>query len=137
MAQEKLFENRIKKFLQSHGIYPLGTPIQKMKVSPIGYYEKRWGNKMVASGLPDMHIVICNMSIDVEIKAPNGRASELQKRMVEQINDSQCAGCVLYEHQENIPDDGFEYYINYEQFKDTIQWYISRGVIGAGQSQQD
>lgn len=116
------------------GIYPLGTPIQKMKVPPIGYYEKRWGNQMVASGLPDMHIVVYNTSIEVEIKAPNGRASTLQKHMVEQINNSQCAGCILYEHQEDIPNDGFEYYINYVQFKDTIKWYIARGKKRAGQS---
>ena len=127
MAAEKLFENRIKEFLQSVGIYALGTPVQKMKVSPIGYYEKRWGNKMTSSGLPDMHIVVFNSSIEVEIKAPNGRASELQKHMVEQINNSECAACVLYEHQKDIPNDGFKYYINYEEFKDTIRWYMSRG----------
>ena len=80
MAAEKNFENRIKEFLQSVGIYALGTPIQKMKVSPIGYYEKRWGNKMTTSGLPDMHIVVYNHSIEVEVKAPNGQASVLQKR---------------------------------------------------------
>lgn len=135
MAAEKNFENRIKEFLQSVGIYALGTPIQKMKVSPIGYYEKRWGNKMTTSGLPDMHIVVYNHPIEVEVKAPNGKASVLQKRMVEQINRSQCAACVLYEYQEDIPKDGFLYYINYEQFRDTIKWYISRGAEDADVTQ--
>ena len=137
MAAEKNFEERIKKYLQSVGIYPLGTPMQKMKVPPIGYFEKRWGNKMTASGLPDMHVVVYNRSIEVEIKAPNGRASELQKRMVEQINDSQCAACVLYEYQKDIPDDGFQYYINYDEFKATIEWYISRGKVNADITQQN
>ena len=127
MAAEKLFENRIKVYLQSLGVYALGTPVQKMKVPPIGYWEKRFANKMTTSGLPDMHIVVYNQSIEVEIKAPNGKASELQKHMVDQINNSRCAACILYEHQKDIPDDGFEYYINYEQFQDTIQWYILRG----------
>ena len=53
-----------------------------MKVPPIGYYEKRWGSKMTTSGLPDMHIVINGWSFEVEIKAPNGRASELQKHII-------------------------------------------------------
>lgn len=43
MAAEKIFENRVKKWLQSLGIYPLGTAKDKMPVPPIGYYEKRWG----------------------------------------------------------------------------------------------
>ena len=78
-----------------------------------------------------MHIVVYNHSIEVEVKAPNGKASVLQKRMVEQINRAQCAACVLYEYQEDIPKDGFLYYINYEQFKDIIKWYILRGTKDA------
>ena len=96
-----------------------------MQVPSIGYFEKRWGNKMTSSGLPDMHIVINNKSLEVEIKAPKGKASELQKHIVEQINSSQCAACILYEHQDDIPNDGFRYYINYEQFKDTVKYYAS------------
>ena len=106
------------------GIYSLGTPIQKMKVPPIGYYEKRFGNKMVSSGLPDLHIVINNYSFEVEIKAPKGRASELQKHMIEQINNAGCRGVVLYEHE--TPNDGFEHYMNYEAFKKVIEMYASQ-----------
>lgn len=131
MAQEKNFENRIKVFLQSVGIYALGTPIQKMKVPPVGYYEKRWGNKMTTSGLPDMHIVIKGQSLEIEIKAPHGKASELQKHMIEQIIKSGCKGAVLYEHQKDIPNDGFEYYIDYKQFRDTILYYAEVGDVDA------
>lgn len=123
MAAEKNFENRIKDFLQSVGIYALGTPIQKMKVTPVGYYEKRWGSKMTTSGLPDIHIVIKGQSLEFELKAPHGKASELQKHMIEQIINSGCQGAVVYEYQEDIPDDGFKYYINYEQFKETVKYY--------------
>lgn len=107
------------------GIYPLGTPTQKMKIPPIGYYEKRWGNKMTAAGLPDMHIVIKGQSLEVELKAPKGKASELQKQKIEQIIKSGCKGAILYEHQKDIPNDGFKYYINYEQLKDVVIDYAS------------
>lgn len=94
MGQEKNFENRIKRFLESKGIYPLGTPQQKMTVKPIGYYEKRWGGgTFTKSGLPDMHIMVKGKSIDVELKAPNGRPSELQIFTINQINN--CGGCAM------------------------------------------
>ena len=126
MAREKNFENRIKIFLQSLGIYPLGTPVQKMKVQPIGYYEKRWGSKMTKKGLPDLHVVVNTTSLEFELKAPDGRASELQKKNIEQINRSKCLAAVAYEHKEDIPDDGFKYYISYEQLKDTVMYYASQ-----------
>lgn len=126
MAAEKKFEQRIKKWLATQGIYALGTPVQNMEVPPVGYWEKRWGNKMTASGLPDLHIVIKGQSLEFELKAPNGKASELQKHMVEQIIKSKCQGAILYEYQEDIPDDGFQYYINYEQFKNTVSYYASK-----------
>lgn len=126
MAAEKQFENRIKNFLQSMGIYPLGTPVQKMKVPPIGYYEKRWGNQMTASGLPDLHVVIKSRSLEFELKAPKGKASELQKQKIEQIIKSGCCGAIVYEHEEDIPKDMFKYYITYEQLKEVVKHYASQ-----------
>ena len=38
MPAEKLFENKVKKYLVSKGIYPLGTPRDKMSLKPTGYY---------------------------------------------------------------------------------------------------
>ena len=126
MGQEKNFENRVKKFLQSVGIYALGTPIQKMEVAPVGYFEKRWGNKMTSSGLPDMHIVINGQSIEVELKAPNGKASELQKHMIEQINVSNGNGFVMYEHRKDFPKDDFSYYIDYDLFKELVKYRANK-----------
>ena len=128
MAAEKRFENRIKVFLQSKGIYALGTPVQNMKVPPIGYYEKRFGNRMVSSGLPDMHIVIRGQSLEFELKAPNGKASELQKHMIEQIINSKCQGAIVYENQNDVPNDGFQYYITYEQLRETVRYYADADV---------
>lgn len=97
MAQEKNFENRVKRWLESEGIYPLGTPKQKMMAKPIGYYEKRWGGgNFTKSGLPDMHIVVNGKSIDIELKAPNGRPSELQLFTIDQINESGGKAFIAY-----------------------------------------
>lgn len=101
MASEKLFENRVKKWLQGLGVYPLGCAADKMNVPPIGYYEKRWGGGYSKKGLPDVHIVINAISIDVELKAPKGRPSELQKHNIAQINQAGSIAMILY-------PDGFE-----------------------------
>ena len=100
MAAEKNFENKIKKWLESQGVYPLGTPKQDMTVSPSGYYEKRWGGGIYTQkGLPDLHIVINGINIDVEVKAHNGRPSELQLYNIKKIKESDGFGLVLYPDQ--------------------------------------
>lgn len=96
MAAEKNFENRVKKWLESEGIYALGTGADTMVVQPCGYYEKRWGGGYSKSGLPDIHLTVNYISIDVELKASNGTPSELQKQKIKQINRSQSVGVVLY-----------------------------------------
>lgn len=111
MAAEKNFENQVKNWLKTIGVYPLGYAKDKMTVPPIGYYEKRWGGGYSKSGLPDMHIVANAISLDVELKASNGRPSELQKHNIRQINTSGSIGMILY-------PEGFE------QFKT-----IMKGVI--------
>ena len=89
MASEKLYENQIKRWLEKNGVYPLGTAADKMPVAPIGYYIKRWGGgNYVKSGYPDMQIVIMGVCFEVEIKAENGRLSDLQMQKIEQINTS-------------------------------------------------
>ena len=109
MAAEKQFEQKLKKWLESEGIYPLGTPSDKMPVEPCGYWEKRWGGgKFSKNGLPDMHVVVYGTSIECELKAPNGRASELQKFMIKQINESHGNGMILY------PKD-------FEKFKELVR----------------
>lgn len=97
MAAEKLFEEKLKRWLESEGIYALGTPRQEMTVSPCGYWEKRWGGgKYIKSGMPDMHIVVNGISIEAELKAPNGRPSELQIQKLNQIDDAGCISMVLF-----------------------------------------
>ena len=56
MAGEKNFENRLKKWLEDEGIYPLGEPVNRMSAPPCGYWEKRWGGgRYVKSGLQFLH----------------------------------------------------------------------------------
>ena len=119
MAQEKSFENRVKRFLESNGIYPLGTPKQNITVPVIGYYEKRWGGGQFAkSGLPDLHIVIRGTSIEAELKAPNGKPSSLQLKNLELINLSNSIGHILVEDSRTV--ERIKRYIlaNYPKFKD-------------------
>ena len=97
LAAEKQFEQKLKKWLESEGIYPLGTPSNEMSVEPCGYWIKRWGGgKFTQNGLPDMQIVVNGLSIECELKAPNGKPSELQKFMIKQINESHGIGIILY-----------------------------------------
>jgi hypothetical protein len=97
MAAEKLFEEKLKRWLESEGIYPLGTPKQDMLAEPCGYWEKRWGGgKYIKAGMPDMHIVVNCTSIEVELKAPNGRPSEIQIQKLNQIDDAGCIAMVLF-----------------------------------------
>lgn len=97
MAAEKQFEEKLKKWLESEGIYPLGTPKQDITTEPCGFWCKRWGGgKYTKAGLPDMQIVVNGISIEVELKAPNGRPSELQKHNLNQIDDAGCIALVLY-----------------------------------------
>lgn len=94
---EKRFEEKLKKWLESEGIYPMGTPEQDMTTPPCGYWEKRWGGgKYTKAGLPDMHIVVNGISIEAELKAPNGRPSELQIQKLNQIDNAGCIALVLY-----------------------------------------
>ena len=97
MGSEKNFETKLKRWLELQGIYALGTPKQDMVADPCGYWEKRWGGgKYVKSGLPDMHIVVNGINLDVELKAPNGKPSELQVQKLNQIDDAGSVAIVLY-----------------------------------------
>lgn len=97
MAAEKNFEEKLKRWLESEGIYGLGTPEQNIRTPLCGYWEKRWGGgQYTKSGLPDMHIVVNGVSIEAELKAPEGRLSVLQKRNLKQIGDANCIAVVIH-----------------------------------------
>lgn len=96
MAGEKLFENRIKKYFHSIGIYPAGYATDKMDVAMVGWYTKIWGGGYQKSGIPDILCCVNGIMVAVEVKASNGRPSELQKLNVKRINKSGGIALFLY-----------------------------------------
>ena len=97
VRMKRTLKTRLKKWLESEGIYPLGEPVDRMGTPPCGYWGKALGwRKVCEKRLPDMKIVVKGITLEVELKATNGTPSELQKRNIAQINHSGCFGFVLY-----------------------------------------
>lgn len=72
MAAEKTFENKIKKYLSDNNIW----------------YVKYFANGFTKSGIPDI-LACCNGHfLAIEVKAENGRPSELQLHHIEKIKQS-------------------------------------------------
>ena len=80
MAQEKTFENKIKKFLDAHG----------------AYYVKFFANAYTKSGIPDVLACINGYFVGIEVKAQNGKPSEIQLYNVRKINAAGGFAFVLY-----------------------------------------
>lgn len=80
MAQEKNFENRVKKYLKDHDCYIV----------------KHHGGYFSKAGIPDL-LVSCNgRFIGIEIKADNGKPSKLQMENIKDINKSEGIGLILH-----------------------------------------
>lgn len=112
MAAEKSFENKVKKWLESQGIYDAGTPQHEKIVPEIGWFLKVWGGGMQKSGIPDLLLCVNGFFISCELKSKTGRPSELQKKNTAAINQSNGIGIILY-------PDGFE------QFKEIVKGVMS------------
>ena len=96
MAEEKLFEGHIKKFLHSVGVYAAGFPKDKMQAPMIGWYTKIWGGGFQKAGIPDVLACVNGVFLAIEIKASTGRATKLQKLNISRINESGGLGVILY-----------------------------------------
>ncbi len=83
MATEKNFELKVRKFLDSEGCYEI----------------KFFANGYTKSGIPDV-LACCNgYFVGVEVKAPKGTPSELQKRNIKKIQECSGIALVLYPDQ--------------------------------------
>lgn len=83
MGSEKQFENKVKAYLKDQGCWVLKT----------------WSNGIQRSGVPDL-LVCCNgYFLGIELKAENGKPTELQLYNLEQIRNAGGIGIVLYPHQ--------------------------------------
>lgn len=111
MAAEKQFENKVKNWLESQGVYAAGKPQHEKTVKEIGWYLKTWGGGMQKSGIPDLLICVNGIFISCELKSDTGRASDLQKKNTVAINESNGIGIILY-------PKGFE------QFKEIVKGVI-------------
>jgi hypothetical protein len=96
MAGEKLFESRVKRWLQSEGIYPAGCPEHEMTQPICGWYFKVWGGGFQKSGIPDLIIDVNGFFIAAELKSETGSPSDLQKKNISMINRGNGIGVILY-----------------------------------------
>lgn len=80
MAAEKTFENKVKKFLDEQG----------------AWYVKFFANSFTKSGIPDILACVNGYFVGVEVKAQNGRPSELQLYNIRKIREAGGFAVVLY-----------------------------------------
>lgn len=81
MGAEKNFENKVKKFLKDEGCYCV----------------KYWGGGLfTTSGIPDLLICCNGHFLGVEIKAENGKPSQLQLMNITKIKQAGGIALVLY-----------------------------------------
>lgn len=80
MAAEKMFENKIKKYLKDHNCYCV----------------KYHGNAYSTSGTPDILACVKGHFVAIEVKAPEGKPSELQLHKIEEIRKAGGFGFVVY-----------------------------------------
>lgn len=92
---EKQFENKIKEYLIKHNILPFNPTEEKSKTA-IGFWEKRHADAFTKVGLPDMHIVIGGVSLNIEIKKEGGKPTELQKKNLRFIYNTGGLAMLVY-----------------------------------------
>lgn len=81
MASEKQFENKIKKYLKEHD----------------AYFLKYWaGAQFTKSGVPDILTCVNGYFVGIEVKAQNGKPSELQLYNIQQIRKAGGFAYVVY-----------------------------------------
>lgn len=80
IAQEKTFENKVKKFLDSQG----------------AWYVKFFANSYTKVGVPDILACVNGYFVGIETKAQNGKPSELQLYNVRKIREAGGFAMVLY-----------------------------------------
>ena len=83
MAEEKQFENKIKKLLKTKGIY----------------YFKFWGTMYTKAGVPDIIACVNGRFLGIEVKAEKGKPSEIQLENIRQIRRGGGYAVVCYPDQ--------------------------------------
>lgn len=83
MAQEKSFETKIKKYLESKKCWNV----------------KFFANRMTKVGIPDILACVNGYFVAIEVKASNGKPSELQLWNRDKIRESGGISIILYPDQ--------------------------------------
>lgn len=85
-GSEKVWENKLRKFLNDNGVYPLGAVKQKLTKPQIGFHYKIFnGGYMCTRGIADLLVCINGILIFIECKKDGGKPSIFQKRIIEQV----------------------------------------------------
>jgi hypothetical protein len=82
-AQEKTFENKIKKYLKDHNCW----------------HVKYFANMFTKSGIPDILACVNGYFVAIEVKAEKGEPSELQLWNQNKIRESGGIDIILYPSQ--------------------------------------
>lgn len=80
MGAEKIFENKIKRYLKERGAYRV----------------KYHGNYYSENGTPDILACVNGYFLAIEVKAPEGKPTELQLVKVDQIRNAGGFAYVVY-----------------------------------------
>lgn len=80
IAQEKTFENKVKKFLNEQG----------------AWYVKFFANSFTKTGVPDILACVNGYFVGIEVKAQNGKPSELQLHNIRKIRQAGGFAVILY-----------------------------------------
>ena len=102
MAGEKLFENKIKKFLKEQGCW----------------YVKFFANRMTKTGIPDLLCCVNGYFVAVEVKGEKGKPSDLQIWNRDKIRESGGIAIVLYPDQ----FDDFKKFMLFLKSKTSNDW---------------
>ena len=100
MAEEKQFENRVKRWLKSKGIW----------------HVKYFANSFTPVGTPDILGVVNGRFLAIEVKAERGRTSPLQEYNIKEIQ--RCGGIAIV-----LRPSGFE------DFKKLIEGVLNDTTI--------
>lgn len=89
MAAEKNFENKIKKYLDGLGAWYI-------KYWSGGISTKQGVRKFTKDGIPDLLCCVNGYFVAIEVKAQNGKPSELQLHAIDEIRKAQGFAVVAY-----------------------------------------
>ena len=100
MAAEKNFENKVKAYLRTRN----------------AYFVKFFANAFTRSGVPDILACVNGYFVGIEVKAQNGKPSDLQLHNVRQIRAAGGFAFVLY-------PSAYEHFIKFINGLDRDEYY--------------